>query len=169
MPHKDGDPTVRPARAAVALRLSGASYEEVAREIGYRNAESARAMVERELGKWADGQPEEREKLRKVASARLDSLLKSVWRKAMDPNDPEHLNAVRAAQGLVDRSIRLFGLDAPTEVVLHSPTELEIEQWVSRMIGTRVAYGDVVDAEVIFDGEADPGPVRPETPTAIGA
>lgn len=146
------DPEARVSRAALALRIAGATYEEVADELGYRDGNTARVAIERELGRWAQEKPEERERLRTLASARLDALLRSVWDKATDSADPEHLASVKVALSLVDRSVKLHGLDAPTEVVLHSPTEVEIEQWVARMVTSgATSYGDVVDAEVITD------------------
>ena len=35
-----------------------------------------------------------------------------------------------AALSIIDRHIRLMGLDAPTEISIHTPTQHEIERWV---------------------------------------
>ena len=146
------------AESAVALRLAGAGYEDIARTVGYSTAAQARDAVERGLALRArDADPEKRELLRAQSGARLERLLQSVWGKALDQNDPEHLSAVRTAAALIDRHTRLYGLDAPTEVMVHTPTQQAIEEWVSAMLGAtpavQVREADVVviPGEVVVD------------------
>jgi hypothetical protein len=72
-----------------------------------------------------------------------------VWQKATSPTDPEHLQAAKLAMSLIDRHIRLHGLDAPQEVVVYNPAAAEIDAWVARMVkndATNVIEGEVVDA-----------------------
>jgi hypothetical protein len=64
---------------------------------------------------------------------------------------------VRTARELIDRHIRLFGMDAPTEIVVHSPTTMELEAWVAQVLSyaaNDVQELDVIEAEVIEDGRA---------------
>jgi hypothetical protein len=96
--------------------------------------------------------------MRAENAARIERLLRGVWRKATDEEHPEHLLAVRVAQGLIDRHIKLYGLDAPTEVVVHNPTATEIDQWVAGMIASgttdlRAMEARVIDLDVVEDGE----------------
>lgn len=136
-------------RSAVALRLAGAPYGDIAEALGYASSHEARHAVEKELA-LASEDEQGRAVLRGEAAARLERLMRSVWSKAIDPNDPEHLPAVRVAMSLVDRHIRLLGLDAPTEVIVHTPTTTEIDAWVAEMLRMRAA-GDVVEGEVLAD------------------
>jgi hypothetical protein len=144
----------RRANAAVALRLSGASFAEVATALEYANAREARHAVEAAL---AAAQPDTatREQMRHEATARLERLLRGTWQKAIDPSDPEHLPAVKVAVSIIDRVIRLQGLDAPSEVIVHAPTAREIDEWVAKITSTGVdelrALEDptIIDAEVI--------------------
>lgn len=57
---------------------------------------------------------------------------------------------MRAAVTIIDRRIRLYGLDAPTEITVHNPTQTELEQWVAQMV-THVMPAlqepDIVDVE----------------------
>lgn len=145
---------IRPSRAAVALRLAGASYAEVAETLGYADANAARVQVELELGNGAND-PEGRARLREEASARLERLLRGVWQKAVNPTDPEHLPAVRTAMTLIDRHIRLHGLDAPTEVTVHNPTTTEIEAWVALMLAKQQETIDVEEADILMLEPAD--------------
>lgn len=127
--------TSRSAASAVALRLAGASYTEIAEALGFESDARARSAVERDLAaRAADADPDKRELLRAQSAARLERLLRGVWAKATNPNDPEHIPAVRTALSIIDRHTRLYGLDAPTEVTVHTPAASEIEAWVNAVI-----------------------------------
>jgi hypothetical protein len=148
----------RNAAAAMALKIAGATYEEVAATLGYASEVEARESVERHLAVMArDADPKVREQQRALAGARIERLMRGVWKKANDPLDPEHLPAARVALALVDRHIRLFGLDAPTEVVVHNPTVQEIDAWVATVLGRseHLALEEpdivIVEAEVVDD------------------
>jgi hypothetical protein len=144
------------AEAAVALRLAGATYPEIARTAGYTSAFAARQAVERVLA--ASAGEEGRERLRGVEGKRLERLLRSVWVRATDSNDPEHLAYLRASLALIDRHIRLFGLDAPQQMVVYSPAQGEIEAWVAGMaravIEEMPPEADIV-GEVIYERPSD--------------
>jgi hypothetical protein len=120
--------------AAVQLRLHGTSYVDIAHTLGLRNARAALTLVTRELASQADETSEDRDTLRREAAAQLDELLVGVMDKASNPHDDEHLVAVRAAVTIIDRRIKLYGLDAPTEITVHNPTATELDQWVAAMV-----------------------------------
>ena len=49
----------------------------------------------------------------------------------------------------MDRHAKLYGLDAPTEVVVHNPTQTELEAWVTRLLAAtepRVVGYDIIAA-----------------------
>lgn len=141
----------RKAEAAIALRVAGTDYAEIARIVGYSNGEAAARAVEAELGRMTG--PEERRAHRTLASARLETLLASVWPKASNDSDPEHLAAVRTSRDLIDRLIRLHGLDAPTEIVVHNPTEAELSAWVGRLLTpSGIIEADVIAGEIVAEG-----------------
>jgi hypothetical protein len=146
MPRKKVAVTPRAGRAAVALRLAGASFAEIADTLALPDARTARDMVETELAAGEQDQTQ-RDVLRREEAARL---IRSVWGKAMDASNPEHLPAARAALAMVDRHARLLGLDQPTEVIVYTPTTSEIDAWVSSMIvaGSTIA-GDVEEGDVL--------------------
>jgi hypothetical protein len=136
-------------RAAVALRLAGASFHEIADTLGLADYIAARNMVEKDLAARLDD-PEARTKLRNEEAARIERILRGVWNKAVSPEDPEHLPAARVALALIDRHARLLGLDMPTEVIVHSPTTSEIDLWVSQVIaGHAETVIDVEEADVL--------------------
>lgn len=145
----------RKASAAVQMRLAGATWGEIATALGYPTPRQALVATERALVKQLDND-DDKARMRKVAGARLERLLRSVWPKAIDPDSPDHLIAVGKARDIVDRHAKLYGLDAPTEVVVHTPTQTELESWVTRLLATsepRVIGYDIVAGEIV-DGES---------------
>lgn len=145
---KPGFKNHRQGMAAVALRLAGASYLEIAETLTFADADTARIAVESELANLTVN-GEARETLRNLESARLERLLRSVWQKATDPTNPEHLAAVKIANGIVDRHIRLFGLDAPTEISIHTPTQAEIDAWVAQVTMSAHDQLAIMEANVV--------------------
>lgn len=153
-------PTATPARlrkanASIQMRLAGATWAEIAQALGYPTPRAALVAVEKALEKELQSQ-DDRETLRSLASLRLDRLLRSVWPKAVDPANPEHLLAVTKARELVAQFSKLHGLDAPAEVIVHSPTVNQIEEWVARAVSLglpAVEEYDVIDVDVIDDDD----------------
>jgi len=141
-------PTTNQGPAATALRLAGASYHEIADALGFPSPAAARLAVETTLAARV-GDPQTRETLRAEEAGRLERLLRSVWGKATDPNGPEHLPAVKMAVSIIDRHIRLYGLDAPHEITIHTPTSAEIDAWVAQVTGARISDLRELEAEVI--------------------
>lgn len=158
------------ARAALALKISGAPYSAIAEHLGFANARIARVVVERYLSEMvtdADLKPQ-----RALASERLERLLRAVWPRAIsettewtDPDGKRHvtpnaeqLQYVRTALMIIDRSARLHGIDAPQKLEVTRPSDEEVTQWAFRMaeeagmMGVREAE-DIMEAELV---EADP-------------
>lgn len=132
--------------AAVGLRIAGAAYSEIAEVLGYSNATTARQAVERSLASTV-GQ-ESREQLRFLEARRLERILRGLWKKATDDKNAEHLAAARTALAVIDRHSKLYGLDAPTEMVVYTPAASELEAWVSRM-ATQVRGELPAEADII--------------------
>lgn len=146
----------RKANMALALSLGGADWKDIARACGYPTARAAKVAVELACEKRLDTM--DKKHLRMLVSGRLDTLLRSTWPKANDPDSPEHLAAVGKAREIVADQRKLFGLDAPTEVMVTSPTQREIDEWVARALSgslPEVEEFDIIDGEVLEDGEDD--------------
>jgi len=137
----------------LALRLAGAGYDEVADALGLTSAQVARDHAEKALEARAWDDVQGRDRMRAENGARLERLLRGVWAKATNPDHPEHLAAVKVAREVIDRHCRLYGLDAPSEVIVHTPTATEIDQWVAGMIAMsaadlRAMEPPIIDAEL---------------------
>jgi len=66
------------------------------------------------------------------------------------------MSAVQRARELIDRHAKLFGLDAPTEIVVHNPTKTELESWVLKVMAAgvpQVEEEDIFDVEVVTDDQ----------------
>lgn len=122
---------MRQVEAAVALKLTGATYPQIAEALDMDSPGIARRAVERGLAQTID-ETTDLKGMRALVSRQIDALLRSVWDRATDANDPEHLSYTRAALALVDRKSKLHGLDAPV-VHLVNPNQNELEQWVESM------------------------------------
>lgn len=138
------------AESALQLKMAGATWEEVARVVGYTTPRQAVLAVEKALSTELRKDPEAQARMRALAGQRLERLLRGVWAKAIDPNSPEHLTAVAKAKDLVDRHIKLYGLDAPTELVVHTPTKAALEEWVDKIVG--MGTPDIEEPD-IFDAD----------------
>lgn len=141
-------------RAAKAwkLRVAGASWEEVARMVGYGNASNAYRAVKNYFGQVPQI---DREMLRGMARARGEML----WLRALQQVERTEgaPAAIRAAVAVLERHARLDGLDAPTKVDVNGPDPLEFERFVRlAAIGAGLSipeeadiFEDIEDAEVV--------------------
>lgn len=143
---------MRKTNAALQLRLAGATWEEVALAVGYPTARQALVAVERSLERQLN--EADRTKMRQIAGLRLERLLRGVWNKAIDPENPEHLAAVTKAREVIAQYSKLYGLDAPTEITFHSPTQAELEKWVATVVSAAVPELEEAD---ILEGEWEEG------------
>lgn len=147
----------RKANAALALALAGATWVEIAESVGYPTPRQARVAVERALEKRLD--EEDKAKMRTFAGARLERLIRSVWAKAIDPDNPEQMVAFGHARAVIADHRKLFGLDAPSEIIVHQPTRAELEQWVAKVTSLDtppVEEDDVFEVEWHDDSDAPP-------------
>lgn len=151
----------RKANAALQMRLAGATWNDIAEVIGYPTPRQAVIAVERALEKELSTE-QSQAKMRSMAGQRLDRLLRSVWTKALNPESPEHLQAITKARELIAQHAKLYGLDAPTEVVVHNPTAHELEQWVATVVSAKsppIDEWDIFEGEVVEGEDPDDGPL----------
>ena len=140
----------RKANAAVQMRIAGASWDEIAEVIGYPSGRDALVATERALEK--ELRDLSKDSMRQMAGRRLERLLRGVWPKAINPEHPDQLPAIGKAREIIADHRKLFGLDAPTQVAIHSPAESEIAAWVS----TVVNHGrPAIEEADIFDLDDD--------------
>lgn len=148
----------RKANAALDMAIHGAGWDKIAEVLGFPTPRLARVAVEQALERNLS--QVDKQKMRLLMQGRYNSMVASVAGKATDPDHPEHLAALGKYREITADVRRMWGLDAPQEVLVSNPTAREIDDWV----GLAVSHGipdvvedDIVDAEVVedfSDGEA---------------
>lgn len=98
-------------RRALQLRKAGATFDQIAEQVGYDNRGNACRAIQQEL---ADLPKEDAVELRDLELARLDSLLTAMWPKAMNGNGW----AVDRVLRIMERRARLAGLDQPEQIAI---------------------------------------------------
>lgn len=132
----------RAEREAVALELrkAGATYDDIARRLGYSNRSAARRLVVRALERTVS---EPADELRTLECARLDALLQALWPKAMEGNP----RSVEVALQVMDRRARLLGLDMPQRRVVEVLTADVVDRAIRELEAQLVIEGIEVEAE----------------------
>lgn len=102
---------------AVQLALAGATYQQIADQLGYTNRGNAWRTVQRVLARV---DAEDAAALRTVEGGRLDRMQTAVWGQALKGD----VKAVNAVLRIMDRRARLFGLDAPMQVEITQRDEI---------------------------------------------
>lgn len=97
---------------AIALALAGTDWQTIADRLGYASRGAAYTDVDRAMKASLAEQDTNAEQRRHVESLRLDRLQAAVWPKAVK-GDPR---CAEVALKIIDRRIRLHGLDAPTRI-----------------------------------------------------
>lgn len=149
------------ATQAGGMWLAGAPYQEIAERLNYANVHAAQRAVELAMSGTID--EENRKQVQKKMSMQLDRLARSAWTKAIDPQNPEQLAAIKTVTGVLDRKAKLLGLDEPSQVAVHTPAQQELQNWIDAILenkhGNLPQEADVVDGEVIDNEEVgrEPG------------
>ncbi|MCY0917048.1 hypothetical protein OS965_02505 [Streptomyces sp. H27-G5] len=93
---------------AIRMKIEGATYTEIAEELGYSSRGSACVDVRRALEKHVIEEGLAVEAWRELELARLDILQQSIWPEAKDGNP----RAIETALKILDRRAKLLGLDS---------------------------------------------------------
>jgi hypothetical protein len=96
-------------RKALELRKAGASYDQIAKQLGYRGRSGAHKSVMAALKKTLK---EPAESVRKLELARLDEMLLALWPQVKVGNH----GAIDRALKIMQRRAALQGLDEPKQV-----------------------------------------------------
>ncbi len=161
----DSEDSPTRAAAAVAMKIDGAGYSDIARVLEYSSAQRARKAVEDAIAAQA-GTPDQLEHIRWVNSRRIERIIASIMPRATNPKDPDHLMYARMAIVTIDRHLRIWGADAPQKLdVTYSPAAGEIERWAMRVAeqvhgpqpeeGNIMQIDNVIDVEIVDDKEED--------------
>ena len=96
-------------QTALHLRAAGASYDQIAKELGYAGRSGAHKSVTSAMKKL---QVESVRELRTLHSLRIGEIILKLWSERGDPP------AARALLACLEREAKLFGLDEPSDIRL---------------------------------------------------
>lgn len=106
-------------RRAMALKLAGASYAQIAQTLGYHDASGARKAVQRGM---KSALHESAGELRKIHYGRLEHMLMLIWPEV----NQRDLPAMSAALAIMDRMEKLFGLNEAQRIDVSTGRETVI-------------------------------------------
>lgn len=142
----------RKANASLDMALHGANWDQIAEVMGYPTPRAAKVAVELALEKNLS--TVDKQKMRLLIQGRYNAMVASVAGKALDEEHPEHLAALGRYREITADVRRMWGLDAPQEVLITNPTEREINEWVGLTVSQSmpdVEEDDIVDVELVED------------------
>jgi hypothetical protein len=142
------------------LKLSGYDWGEIARILGFPSPKHALTAYEKALQRNLHESDTSVAKMRDLTGRRMERLLRAVWAKAIDPDHPDQMAAHDRARAVLIDHARLFGLNAPTEMVVSTPSASELHNFVSRVVSAENAgleEDDILDADVIEDEQREIG------------
>lgn len=132
-------------KRAWELHIAGATYEQIAREVGYGHASTARNAVVRMLDRLTGPSKISVEQERARTIARLDRMLLAVWgdvllqpkvvvnpdgsRSTVDVDWERRNSAIEIALRIEDRRARLQGLDKPLQIDLDAAARSAAKEW----------------------------------------
>ncbi len=106
-------------KKALQLRKGGASYDAIARQVGYANRGGAHRAVTQELRELPKDDAED---VLALEVERLDQLLMALWPAAMKGNVRSAETVIR----LMERRAKLQGLDAPVQATItHAAADVD--------------------------------------------
>ncbi len=131
-------------RQALELRKAGASYEVIAKQLGYADSSGAYKSIQRSM-KSIIAEPTD--ELRTVEYERLNQMLLILWERVQQGE----LGAIDRALSIMDRISKMYGLDSPRKTEVNQT----ITQGVMIVDGTKDEYlsaiRNEIDGEVVTD------------------
>jgi len=124
-------------RQALELRKAGASYEVIAKQLGYADSSGAYKSVQRSM-KTIIAEPTD--ELRQVEYERLNQILLILWERVQHGE----LGAIDRALSVMDRISKMYGLDAPKQTEIKQ----QITQGVMIVDGSKEEYLQAIRQEI---------------------
>lgn len=109
--------TAERRKKAITLRLAGMDWQSIADQLGYSTRGAACTDVARALEVNLAEQTQAADTLREVESLRLDRLQAAAWPAAVKGD----LKAIDTVLKVIDRRVKLQGLDMPLRAELSGP------------------------------------------------
>jgi len=150
-PKDSKDPHRTRAQAAAVMLVSGADFATIAQVMDFESEDAARKAAETAMAASFDSW--DKAHLRRVLTGRLEGLWRIAYTRAQNDRYSAKEAATKNALAILDRLGKMYGIDEPTQVVLHSATSQQINDWVARVTSAEMKAlpqeEDILDAEVV--------------------
>lgn len=146
--------TAERTRRAMALKLAGASYSQIAQQLGYHDASGARKAVQRGM---KNAMHETAGELKKIHYGRLEHMLMLLWPEV----NQRDLPAMSAALAVMDRMEKLYGLNEAQKLDVGVGRETVIladgdkESYIKALEEAGKRLSGAVSSSVPTEGEDD--------------
>jgi hypothetical protein len=130
------------------LRVLGWDWESIAEETSYSNVSNCRRAVQRFCGSIP--QPDLVE-----VRAEMAEVLRYARRRAVEAVELGKAGSIRDLIAVEARAAALYGADQPSEMIVHTPTATEVEQWVATMTSRSMPSLALVEYDVVGDEVID--------------
>lgn len=130
--------------SALQLKIAGATYDAIARALGYANKGNAHRDIQAALAAITK---EPAEALKKLELERCDEMLLAIWPQVRKGN----LAAIDRALKIMERRARYEGLDAPTKSTITVITEDMVDAEIQRLEADMAARGIAAAADADAD------------------
>jgi len=142
------------ANRALELRMAGATWQQVADQLGYKQKSSAQQAVRRAIERETERVADIRESYRTMQLLRLERSLRAIWPQVLQGD----LFAIDRELKLMERQAKLLGLDAPTQITITEDTKSELSQLITDLEQV------LITGEVVADVQpaAGNGAARPD-------
>lgn len=104
--------TAERRRKAIALRLAGAQYEQIAEQLGYADRGSAAKDIQRCLEQNIKEGSSDAETLRELNRLRMERLMVVAWQQAMNGDQ----KAMETTRRLIESMNRMYGIGTTMRV-----------------------------------------------------
>jgi len=142
---------------AITLRLAGMDWQSIADRLGYADRGAACKDVARALETNLAEQSQAADTLREVESLRLDRLQAAAWPSAVKGD----LKAIETVLKVIDRRVKLQGLDMPLRAELSGPDGGPMQLQHANL----AKLYDLIDAAGDEDPDDDLTPITGPSPT----
>ncbi|UCZ88647.1 hypothetical protein [Gordonia sp. WA4-43] len=148
------------------LFLKGMKYVDIAKEVGYREPQSAKKAIERAIARRRRERDELADEAATIMLDQLDMLISTEMPTALNRDHPDHYKALDAVLRVFDRKAKLEGITAPVQVEATVRVKDELDDEIAALVRKLKGQGDpaalpptpvldsIVDAQVV-ENEAE--------------
>ncbi|QOC55999.1 helix-turn-helix DNA binding domain protein [Gordonia phage Clown] len=147
--------------------LQGKKYVDIAKEVGFRDPTSARKAVERAIARRRKERDELADEAATIVLEQLGMLLATDMPAALNPQHPDHFKAVDSVLRVLDRRVKLEGLDKPIQVEATVRVKDELDDEIAALarklksqapadaLPATPVLDSIIDAQIVDDAEVE--------------